>query len=183
MVAVVSSCAVNAAASTTTLAPLPVTATTTTTLALAVRASDVEGVVAAVRDGRTLDLQVGPTTRLVRLAHITVPSATTCEGIEAKQLLAAIVIGHKVRLDDDGIVWRDDLDVAKAMVSFGMANASDDLYAAADGSSIDVSCAIGTSTTRPQPAGSPPTKPTTTGSRPSGTTPPPTRTQPAPPHG
>ena len=178
----VSSCAVNAAAPTTTLAPLPVRATTTTTIELAARADDIEGFAAAVRDGRTFDLQVGPATRPVTMAHITVADVTTCEGGRAKDLLAAIVIGHKVRVDDDGIVWRDDLDVAKAMVSYGMANASDARYAAADGDSIDLNCATGTSTTRPRPAGSGQTKPTTTVRRPSTTTVPPTRSQPTPPH-
>jgi hypothetical protein len=119
-----------------------------------------------VRDGRTFDLQVGPTTQVVTLAHITVPAVTTCEGSRAKELLVAIVIGHRIRLDEDGIAWRDDLDVAEAMVSYGMAKATDDRYVAADGRSVDVNCASGTSTTRP-PAGSGRTTPTIGGGRPS----------------
>lgn len=164
----------------TTLVPLPLPFTAaTTTQAPAVRAADIEGFPAGVRDGRTVDFQVGPTTQLVTLAHITVADVTTCEGSQAKQLLAAIIIGHRIRLDHEGIVWRDDLDVAQAMVAYGMAKASDGRYARADGNSVDVNCANTTSTTRPPVVSTRP-KPTAPRPRPSSPTTPPTQPDSAP---
>jgi len=179
VLAVISGCTLTTTASSTTLAPLPIVVNATTTTTLALRKADIEGFAGAVRDGRTFDFQVGPASRIVTLAHITVADAATCEGSQAKELLQAIIVGHKLRLDSEGIVWRDDLDVAQAMVSYGMATASDGRYAGADAASADVNCTTTPSTSTTHPVVTSRPRPTVPRPRPTNATTPPTRTQPA----
>ena len=158
-------CTVASAAPTTTLAPLAAASTTTTTVVLDI-AADVEGYVNRVGDGRTFDVQLPAGVRTYTLAHVTVPDMSTCEGTEARNLLASIVFGHKVRIDASGMVWMGDIDVASAMVSYGYAKASDAVYAAADVSSVDFDCSATTTTTTPVIVVVRPTAPRATRPRP-----------------
>lgn len=145
-----------------TLAPPVMTPPPTT---LAVPTTDLGGYVGNVYDGRTFDLQVGDLGyRRVVVGMITVADVGTCEGVEARNLLASIIAGHLVRIDSNGVVWRDDIDVAGAMVAYGRATANSTRYTSADMESVDFDCAATTTTTirvvvvtRPKPK--PTTKP------------------------
>lgn len=171
---------------TSTLTPLPTPQMTTAPpTTLPVPTIDLTGYVGNVTDGRTFDLQVGSQAgyRQVVINLITVPDISTCEGVQARNLLASIIAGHPVRIDSLGIVWKDDIDVANAMVAYGYAKANHTRYVEADMTSVDFSCASTTTTTiqvlttRPKPK--PTTKPTTK-PRPKPTTPAPVQTEPAP---
>jgi hypothetical protein len=182
---VVAGCASTTTAASTTLSSLGPPPSTTTTTTVPVTIPSVEGYVVAVRDGRMFDLQVGPTTRLVALTHIVTPPLGTCEGDEALRLLGSIAIGHRLRLDPDGIVWKDDLDVAMAMVNFGRAKATDERYAAADAQSVDLDCSATTTSTtlapvviQPQSKPKTTSKPRTTTARTTPETKPPPETAP-----
>ena len=108
------------------------------------------------------------------------PSSPTLAGFTAAIGLSVRAVsadgrrsrGHKIRLDTDGTVWRDGLDVARAMIDYGMAMAADSRYASADDHSIDPRCAtttirappvvIAPPTTAPRRRPTKPTSPPTT---------------------
>jgi len=131
----------------TTIAPLPIPAQSTSTT-LFVPPPEVTGYGQGIIDGRTFQLSVGRETRVVTMSHIVVPAPGTCEGDSARNMLGSLIIGHQVRLGNDEIVWRDDLDVARTLVQFGMAKAADGKYADSDSASVDFNCA-NTTTTAP----------------------------------
>lgn len=163
------------------LAPLLPTFDTTTTSTTLLLQPDLIGYAINVLDGHTFDLQVinGGVTRLT-IGNIAVPDIGTCEGTEARSLLARLIAGKQVRVDPAGIVWLEDIDVAMAMVSYGRAKSAGERYQAADAQSEDFNCAATTTTTiqevvlQPQPTTKPTTKPTKP--RPKPTAPP--RTEP-----
>jgi endonuclease YncB( thermonuclease family) len=102
------------------------------------------GYVVSVLDGRTFDLQdaAGMVTRLT-LGNLVVPAIGTCEGTESQHLLAQLIHGHQVRVDPQSVVWRDDIDVGLAMISYGRAKATSDspyTYQEADFKYPDYEC-------------------------------------------
>jgi hypothetical protein len=141
--------------------------------------TDVTGYINNVLDGHTFDLQADSGARSITrltLGNITVPDIGTCEGTAARDLLASIIFGPKVRIDADGVLWKDDIDVAKTMVAYGYATSG--AYPAV---APPFSCAATTTTTIrviqvPKPTTKPKPKPKP---RPKATTPPPAET-PAP---
>jgi hypothetical protein len=147
LLAALAGCSVTSTAPTTTLAPLAAPGATTTTSMAAVVTTELSGYVNKVYDGQSFDLQVGQQVFRFALEHIKVPDLSTCEGTEARALLASIIAGKPVRLDAAGTVWMTDIDVAKAMVQYGRANASDTTYVSEDMASVDFDCASTTTTT------------------------------------
>ena len=148
---VVGGCSVTSAESpSTTLAPLQAVVPTTTTVAAA-PAPDVIGYVSAVSDGTHFQLQVVTTIMPEVLAHVQTPDPASCEGGEARNLLASIIFGHKVRIDHTGTVWlvdpAGDQDVASIMVAYGYAKATDAVYADLDSQSPDLDCSSTTTST------------------------------------
>jgi endonuclease YncB( thermonuclease family) len=134
---------------TTTVAPAPI--------------ADVNGYVVSVIDGMRFELQVKQATQPGQLSHIVIPPLGTCEGDAAKQWLTTVVFGHPVRIDGNGVVWLNDIDVAKAIVAYGYAKAADGTYSAEDAASPDFDCsATTTSTTAPLPVVVIPAAPKTT---------------------
>lgn len=130
----------------TTLAPLPV-GPTSTTLFVPTVIANVEGYVGNVYDGRTFDFSQGkesPTRRV--LADIQVPDVGTCNGVEARALLASMIAGKKVIIEPTGRVLVGDTDVALTMVIYGYAKSAGESYQAADAQSVDFDCASTTTT-------------------------------------
>lgn len=150
------------------LAPLGPTSIATTTSTTLLLQPDQIGYVINVLDGHTFDLQQDRQAVIrLTLGNVAVPDIGTCEGAEARSLLARLIAGKQVRIDPAGILWLDDIDVAKAMVSYGRAKDTTGLYANEDAASEDFNCAATTTTTiqevviQPQPTTKPTTKPTT----------------------
>ena len=170
ILALLAGCSVTSTTSGTTIPPIhgPV-GTTTTTTTTSIVTTQLSGFVSKVYDGQTFDLQVNSQDRRYALEHIKVPDGATCEGADARSLLASLIAGKRVSIDSDGIVWLGDIDVAKAMVQYGRAKASDAAYLTEDDTSPDVVCGETTTTTilviavpLPTKAPKPKAKPTTT---------------------
>jgi endonuclease YncB( thermonuclease family) len=168
-------CTQTASAPTTTLGQLrtidiyPPT-TTTTVVPPTIFAN---GYVNNVIDGRTFDIQTTEagqaTKRGLTVAYIQVPPIGTCEGGEARNLLAALIFGKKVTIDPAGLTFLDDLDVGLTMIQYGMATPTADApgyYIENSKLATPLNCANTTTTTvvvqivvPPQPKATP--KPTT----------------------
>ena len=148
ILALLAGCSVTSTTSGTTIPPIhgPV-GTTTTTTTTSIVTTQLSGFVSKVYDGQTFDLQVNSQDRRYALEHIKVPDGSTCEGADARSLLASLIAGKRVSIDADGIVWLGDIDVAKAMVQYGRAKASDAAYLTEDDTSPDVVCGETTTTT------------------------------------
>ena len=88
------------------------------------------GVVAHVTDGDTLTLDLGQTTRKIRLSEIDTPEKNQPYGAQAEQLLTTWVAGKAVRVRDEGPdkygrtlgrVYLGEIDINAALVAYGSA--------------------------------------------------------------
>jgi len=128
---------------TSTLSPLrTIDITPPTTIPVPPTTTSRVGYVAVVVDGATFDFQDQSSAKRYVMAHIQVPPIGSCEGDLARALLASMIAGKPVRIDGDGVVWRDDTDVGLTMVSYGYATHVDEWYQAADTESPDLNCAL-----------------------------------------
>lgn len=170
-------CTQTASAPTTTLGQLrtidvyPPTTTTTVVPATTIPIGYVNNVI----DGRTFDIQTTEagqaTKRGLTVAYIQVPPIGTCEGGEARNLLAALIFGKKVTIDAAGLTFLDDLDVGLTMIQYGMATPTADApgyYIENSKLATPLNCANTTTTTvvvqivvppRPKATPKPTTKP------------------------
>jgi endonuclease YncB( thermonuclease family) len=155
-----------------TLAPLGSAPNTSSTSTTPATAADVIGYASDVTDGRTFDLQVGQDTQRDRtIAYIDVPPIDTCEGIAARDLLAAIIAGKQVTINSAGLTFRGDINVGLAMIQYGQAAPTADApdsYQRESRQRPDFNCSNTTTTPapviiiRPRPTRPKPTRPPTT---------------------